>query len=444
MNILLINPWIYDFAAYDLWAKPLGLLYIGSALEKSGHNVRLVDCMDRLHPSVAAEYKCAGFTTGKFHATEIEKPVILKDIPRMYKRYGIPVTAFYEEIERTVPDLIIVTSHMTYWYPGVFEAIRCCKNRYPHISVLLGGIYTTLCKEHAHTYSGADYIVSGAAIARIIEIAALLSGKKRPDHVSESFFGKDIRPAYHLYPKLESVSILTSLGCPYTCSYCASRSLHMRFQERIPLDVFEEILDYSKVRNVKDVAFYDDALLINAEKRFIPLADMIAKEDLKTSFHTPNGLHVRNISAKVAESLFKTGVKTLRLSFESVTTEIQALSNTKTSNTDLIKARDNLLKADYINSDIEVYLLAGLPGQTKQDVIDSINFVHDSGLVIKLALYSPIPMTPEFEKTKKEYPFIGKDPLFHNNTVFTHKAADIYAWLPEIKLLVKRCNAERK
>jgi len=28
-RILLINPWIYDFAAYDLWVKPLGLLSLG-------------------------------------------------------------------------------------------------------------------------------------------------------------------------------------------------------------------------------------------------------------------------------------------------------------------------------------------------------------------------------------------------------------------------------
>jgi hypothetical protein len=27
-----VNPWIYDFAAYDMWARPLGLLYIGSLL----------------------------------------------------------------------------------------------------------------------------------------------------------------------------------------------------------------------------------------------------------------------------------------------------------------------------------------------------------------------------------------------------------------------------
>ena len=40
-NLLLINPWIYDFAAYDLWSKPLGLLYIASFLRKFNFNITL-------------------------------------------------------------------------------------------------------------------------------------------------------------------------------------------------------------------------------------------------------------------------------------------------------------------------------------------------------------------------------------------------------------------
>ena len=32
-HILLINPWITDFAAYNFWIKPLGLLYIASLLK---------------------------------------------------------------------------------------------------------------------------------------------------------------------------------------------------------------------------------------------------------------------------------------------------------------------------------------------------------------------------------------------------------------------------
>jgi hypothetical protein len=45
-NILLINPWITDFAAYNFWIKPLGLLYIASLLRKSGFRVTLIDCLD--------------------------------------------------------------------------------------------------------------------------------------------------------------------------------------------------------------------------------------------------------------------------------------------------------------------------------------------------------------------------------------------------------------
>ena len=33
-KILLVNPPIYDFAAYELWAKPLGLLYLSSILKQ--------------------------------------------------------------------------------------------------------------------------------------------------------------------------------------------------------------------------------------------------------------------------------------------------------------------------------------------------------------------------------------------------------------------------
>jgi len=39
-RILLINPWIHDFAAYDLWAKPAGLLYLASTLKKNGYKSR--------------------------------------------------------------------------------------------------------------------------------------------------------------------------------------------------------------------------------------------------------------------------------------------------------------------------------------------------------------------------------------------------------------------
>ncbi len=37
LRVLLINPWIYDFAAYSFWSSPLGLLYVGSILATESH-----------------------------------------------------------------------------------------------------------------------------------------------------------------------------------------------------------------------------------------------------------------------------------------------------------------------------------------------------------------------------------------------------------------------
>ena len=52
-TVLLINPPIYDFAAYDFFNKPLGLLYLASFLRQAGYEIRYIDCLDRNHPSLA-------------------------------------------------------------------------------------------------------------------------------------------------------------------------------------------------------------------------------------------------------------------------------------------------------------------------------------------------------------------------------------------------------
>ena len=47
-HILLVNPWIADFAAYNFWIKPLGLLNIADLLRENGFRVTLIDCLDSL------------------------------------------------------------------------------------------------------------------------------------------------------------------------------------------------------------------------------------------------------------------------------------------------------------------------------------------------------------------------------------------------------------
>ena len=49
-HILCVNPWIHDFAAYDFWAKPLGLLTLAAICRMHDCRVSYIDCLDRFDP----------------------------------------------------------------------------------------------------------------------------------------------------------------------------------------------------------------------------------------------------------------------------------------------------------------------------------------------------------------------------------------------------------
>ena len=114
-NILLINPWIFDFTAYDFWLKPLGLLIIASFLKRCGNfHLSYIDCVDRHHPSLNKRMQTKEDGRGAFPKEEIKKPEILKRIPRKYSRYGISIDLFLHELDQVVrPDIVLMTCTMT-------------------------------------------------------------------------------------------------------------------------------------------------------------------------------------------------------------------------------------------------------------------------------------------------------------------------------------------
>ena len=174
-NILLINPWIYDFAAYDFWLAPLGLLSLAALLRKNGYAVQLIDCLRG--PSSLPPLPCPGkqpkrFPSGHGHFFKepLQKPQALRSIPRRYNRYGISeeeLRNYLRSLNR--PELILVTSMMTYWYPAVFDIIRILKEEMPGVPIILGGNYVTLCPEHAQK-AGADLLIRGEGESQLPKI----------------------------------------------------------------------------------------------------------------------------------------------------------------------------------------------------------------------------------------------------------------------------------
>jgi radical SAM superfamily enzyme YgiQ (UPF0313 family) len=422
-KVLLINPWIYDFAAYDFWNKPIGLLYLASLLRMNGADIFFIDCLDPYHPDLHCERpnlmpkrKASG--EGTYCRQLIPRPNPLKDIPRNYHSYGITPDIFLKSVKSMpVPDIVMITSMMTYWYPAVFAVVRLVHQTFPGVPVVLGGNYVTLCPEHA-SRSGAEFTLAGPAEQ---SIPMLLKGlynqdiRFLPDHNNLDSYPY---PAFDLIRHPDQVPIMASRGCPYRCRYCASHLINDRFRRRDPIRVADEIEHWHTLLDIRHFSFYDDALLIDPDDMAIPLLKELIRRNLPIGFHCPNGLHLRDITPELGNLMFKAGFKTIRFGFETSYGLRQTSTGGKVDNQELIDAVVHLTRAGYRNEEIGVYLLCGLPGQSAEEVMESIRFVRSCGARPIIAEYSPIPGTGLWKEALDSSPYpIALEPLFQNNSL---------------------------
>ena len=423
-HILCVNPWIHDFAAFDFWAKPLGLLSLAAILRQNNLRVSYLDCMDRFHPGRPEPAKVNWDGRGPFDKTPIPLPeamaLHLEDETKVFNRYGIPVELMAADLKAADrPDLVMVTSLMTYWASGVAETIDLIKKTLPGVPVVLGGIYASLCHDHALEFSGADYIITGPGEKELPELIERYTGvtlthMPDPDDLDTYPF-----PALDLQHHLAYAPLLTSRGCPFTCDYCASAFLEPRLRRRSPDHVFREIRHWHDNFGVKNFAFYDDALLVRPEAYAFPLFKRIIDADLDLNFHTPNALHIREITARAADLMFRAGFKAIRLGLETTDFSKDRHHDIKVREDEFFRAVESLKAAGFEKEQLGAYLLCGLPGQNLDDVETSMNQVKRTGVLPVLAYYTPIPHTPMWEDAVKNARLdITAHPGLTNNSLF--------------------------
>ncbi|KUK94801.1 MAG: Radical SAM domain protein [Thermotogales bacterium 46_20] len=419
-RILLVNPWIEDVAAYDYWLKPIGLLYISAILRNAGIETHLVDCLDRHDPELANHtghlFVDRYYGTGKFYSEVISKPECMKWIPRRFKRYGFPPELLRKKL-RKLPeiDAVFVTSIMTYWHYGVSDCISVIRDEIQGVPIVLGGIYASLIPDHAQRYSGADAVFPGMGITPIKRALQYLGMNRK---IEENWF-RFLKPDYDHYERLSHAVVITSTGCPFRCSYCAGWSLWGSFNQCDVTHTVDIIKELVEERNVKDIAFFDDALLINPG--FKDLLDMLAREDLDARFHLPNGVHTRLLDEQTARLFKQCNFKTINLALETVNEDVMRKTGDKVSSTDFSRAVKLLNSQGFGPKEISAYIIANLPGQSFQDVKRAIEFCEDSGVVPKINELTPIPGTELW----KELTACGSipediDPLMLNNSLLPY------------------------
>jgi hypothetical protein len=408
---LVVNPWVTDFKLYDEWMHPVGLYFLIAMLKQNGAQVLYVDCLQRPPDALG---RANG--TGAFPHRPFPKPAIYGTMLRRYKLYGSTESDLCTRLSGIpAPDAVFVGSSMTYWLPGLRETVRVVRSVVPGTPVVIGGTSAQLipsavreaCPD-AFVYGGTLFDQTAIRASNIPYLSSL----------------KSLSACDSLLPALEVLSrafhgpALSSLGCPLSCSYCASRFLHPGYVPRPAPVVAEELAFLQNRLGVGNFAWYDDALLHNNGEHFLLVARALSRAGVTGAFHTPNGLHVRWATPEVLDGMKSAGFETLRFGYETGGDAFLRDTGGKTSRKGLARAVSAAKQAGFGGASIGVYVMAGLAGQTRDQVEDEMEFVASLSVKTKPVFVSPVPRTPLFERYAAAYPVLRQTPLSHNDSYF--------------------------
>ena len=411
MRILLVNPPIYDFTAFDFWLQPYGLFRVAGRLPQF--------CRLSFFDFLVARQRDS-WGRGSFDSVYVPKPAVLSDIPRRFRRYGKPREDFREYLRAEKPfDVALIPTMMTYWYLGIQEVMEDIRRIQPSAKIVLGGIYSTICPEHA-LKMGANLVVNGHFLDPLWRFLSMEPRNNLPFHP----------------PGKQNYGIIKiSDGCPFSCSYCFSPVFGPDFAVRPAEDCLKEIVQIA-ARGIRNVAFYDDSLLYQPEKALIPVLKSVLGKKLPVSFHTPNALNARFLSPEIAKLMVQAGFASFFIGLESSSASWQKSTGGKVDKEEYAAAVQNLKEAGALA--ITTYIIVGHPLSDNQDLESSIRLAHDSGTKVLLSEFSPIPGTEDGEKSRTWADL--QEPLNHNKTAFAIRRLG-FGRLNKLKQMVQMLNS---
>jgi radical SAM superfamily enzyme YgiQ (UPF0313 family) len=236
---------------------------------------------------------------------------------------GNDFSALYKKVEEWKPDFVGFQI-WTGWHLQIFAA--CDHVRNMGTKVIVGGPHVTYftheCAKHA------DFVVRGDGFRNFRRI---LQGELLPgihfdvEQLAESFPMPNRSIVYNKYPALRNSpirSIITSVGCPFTCSYCYAPEWNrmyggFRHRQRSVDDIIREGVEISTKWGAEMVYIQDD--IFGFDK--VWLADFAKrwKEEVNLPFHCQIRLELtRHTAGDERLDLFKqAGCTGITLAIES-------------------------------------------------------------------------------------------------------------------------------
>jgi radical SAM superfamily enzyme YgiQ (UPF0313 family) len=300
---------------------------------------------------------------------------------------GYSVKDLFKKIDFFHPDLIGM-SMMTFRYRQNYQVLSLIKDAYPSIDIMVGGSHISVMREDVlKNCSAVDY---GVVLEGEETIVELCNGKElsqikgliyrnhnRVIYNGDRPFIDDLDsvpfPTYEKYELSRygsrTISIVSSRGCPYACIYCpVGSAIGRKFRVRTPKHVVDE-LAYWYERGYRRFGFVDDNFTL-IKDRVYQICDEIEKRGLKgLDLQCGNGVRADQIDRKLLERMKEVGFSYIAFGVEAGNNKI--LANLKKHED--IKTMEKAIKdACELGYRVGLFFLVGTPGETWEDVKDSI------------------------------------------------------------------------
>jgi len=372
MRTLLINP-PYPFSEVPI--MPMGLAYIAGVLEQNGNDVEGLDLL-----------------VSKYSKDKIKR-----------------------KLEENQPDIIGVTS-VTMNYPIASSILKYCKSIDKDIITVIGGPHVTFRPvETLDEAPWTDIVVRGEGEQTMLDI---VSGKKL-EHIDGVAFRSDgIRltdqrrlienldelplPARHLFPlsRYQALgspcSLITGRGCPFNCIFCVGSKMGgRRARYRNPKLVVDE-MEQSLAYGFEEVNFEDDLFTLN-HRHLHAICDQIIDRGLKFNWRAFS--RVDTVNPRVLQKMKEAGCTYLCYGVESGNQHI--LDKVKKKIT-LERIRDGVKMAKDAGISVQASFILGLPGETKETLLQTMQFAQQLETFYGLHVLAPFPGT-EVRENAEEY-----------------------------------------
>ena len=375
-RILLVAPPFYRLMGSHFNGLHLGIAYIASVLKEHGHCVRIYNADYQDSSSYADQRQLLdSFPTYKAILDDVSHPIWSEVVDR---------------IANFAPDILGITM-LTPNYKAAQNIAELSKSRDANLKVVVGGVHPSLDPEGTLAQDCFDYVIRGEGEFSLLELVEGHDEKDIPG-LSYKKGGRSIhnqaRPLIDdldILPfpcrdrgsfiggtgYLETGYIMTGRGCPFSCSYCASPLLWGRVvRYRSVSNVISE-LEWLAGNSDSMVRFVDDAFNLN-KQRTKEICRQIFSRGLKHEWVCD--ARVDLLDEELVSLMVQAGCVRIKLGVESGSNRIlEKVGKGFTTET----VRQQVVMVKKYKLPLTVYLMAGFPGETTEDLRQTIELAKE-------------------------------------------------------------------